>query len=174
MKPILTIAFSLLLNALVAQTTQPENLSQYEKFVARAGSLILSSNEEVFEAGGLESLEISLAKAIDITRNREEVKALVVSVNKSNAYLSKRETQQLVNQMKKIQLLLVDGEISKEHAVSFNIRNGLLIEVSYNTSKKAWKYGMGVNSDGRKKIKEVTSTEFQDIKIKLEEQLPKL
>ena len=33
---------------------------------------------------------------------------------------------------------------------------------------------MGVSSDGRKKIKEVTSTEFQDIKIKLEEQLAKL
>ena len=136
MKPILIVAFSLLLNELVAQSTQTTTLSQYEKFIDRAGSLIISSNEDVFEAGGLESLEISLVKATDITRNREEVKAIVVSVNKSNAYLSKRETQLLVNQMKKIQLLLVDGEISKEHTVSFNIRNSLLIEVSYNTSKK--------------------------------------
>ena len=173
MKRILTIALILLANELLAQSDQAVTPSQYEKFIVHEGSLILTSNENIFETGGLETLEISKVEAKDVTRN-EEIKAILISVNKSDAYLSKKEAQLLMNQMKKIQLLLVDGEVEKEDVVSFNIRRNLLIEVSYNTSKKTWKYEIGVNRDGRKRMKEVTATEFQDIKISLEKQIETL
>ena len=176
MKKIIIPAFALFFLNAHTQTIQTNPVpGEYEKFISREGSLILSSNESIFESGSLDkSLEISYVEAKDVTRKGETIRSVNVTVNKSKAYLSKEEVNRLVNQMKKIQLLLVDGEISKKHTATFNIRNTLLFEVFYNDSKRVWKYRMGVVNDGRKRLKEVTSTEFQDIKISLENQLSRL
>ncbi|MEP1096981.1 MAG: hypothetical protein ABJG78_17820 [Cyclobacteriaceae bacterium] len=176
MKAILIPILTLLFFHVDAQSSQLDHiLSDYEKFVAREGSLILSTSEEIFETGSLDrSLGIFYTEAKDVTRNGETIKAINVVINKSNAYLSQEEVTRLVNQMKKMQLLLVDGEITKKHDATFNIRNNILFEVTYSESKKTWKYSLGVIDDGRKKLKEVTSIEFQDIKSSLENQLSKL
>ena len=169
----------LVIFSLFTLSGQPSELisktSDYEKFVTRDGSLVLSTSEEIFKTGSLDkSLTISYSEAKDVTRNGQIIKAINVVINKSKAYLSKEEVSQLVGRMKKMQLLLVDGEITKEHKASFNIRNNILFEVNYSESKKTWKYSLGIIDGGRRKLKEVTSTEFQDIKVILENQLTKL
>jgi len=175
MKAILISILTVFFFSVYAQPSQLETIpSDYEKFVAREGSLILTTSEEIFETGSLDkSLTIFSVEAKDVTRTGEMLKAINVVVNKSNAYLSKEEVTRLVNQMKKMQLLLVDGEITKKHIATFNIRKSMLFEVTYSESKKTWKYSLGVIENDRKKLKEVTSTEFQDIKVRLEDQLSK-
>ena len=175
MKNLVIIASLLFSIFSYAQSSRNEPTpSDFEKFIMKSGSLILTSSEEVFESGGLESLEITLVVARNMTRGDETAKAIKISVNKSNAYLSKSELSRLISQMEKIQLLIVDGELTKKHNATFNIRNSVHIEAAYSESKKEWRYEVGVLSDGRKRMKELTATDFQDIRIKLEQQISKL
>lgn len=168
MKKLFIPLFIFIVSDLLAQTTA--SISDYEKFINREGSLILSKIHPVFEFGGLESLDILLMEAHDETRD-ETIRALAFTINKSSAYLSRSEIETLIAQMKKIQLLLVETEVTKEHVVSYNLRNSLFIEVNFNTSKKVWKYTFGVADGDRQKTKELSSTEFQDVKAIIEGQV---